>query len=138
MHELEPFDDELRRLLRESHRHDPPPPSFRRQWRHATRHSEPRADENWWRLSLPSVITTVGVAAALILALAGARVALDGSLTDDPHAAAMTRVGAFEPPLPTPLDFLLQTPGAELLGTTPTLGGPTALDSFLTAPPQEN
>lgn len=93
-------DHKLRALLEQAHRTDSPP-SFRRTWSSAREGRSPRG-KTW------GFIPALGAAALLIFL--GVRPTTPTSSPRETHAMEWN----------APLDFLLQTPGAELLRTVPT------------------
>lgn len=105
-------DEEIRALLSAAHRASPSAPPFARLWRRAS----PRRLRRW----------RLAAAAAGLIALV-----LLGRLAQLPSSPAERASGSGRDALPilasalpeTPLDFLLDTPGRELLLAAPRLGG---------------
>ncbi len=97
-------DDELREWLAEAHRSDAPPP-FSKLWRAAA----PAAPRQRRRLLLVlGSLAATSAAAVLLLA----------RLPHSPSPRSQMQPLAYQ----TPLDFLLKTPGSELLEAPPRLG----------------
>lgn len=114
-------DDEDRDLLRwfaAQRRHDlEAAPPFRRMWAAARARRRPR----------PRVRFAVAAVALVILALLWLR--------PDTGPAPESGTSASIAQWRSPTDFLLATPGRELLSTVPALGGPAILGLSLPVPP---
>jgi hypothetical protein len=98
-------DDDLRAALRAIHATDDPPP-FR------TPHARPAR----------AGLALAAFAAVAVVGTAIAYLAWPSS-SDAPPSPAVAHEGSYAiPEIASPTDFLLATPGAELLGSTPSFG----------------
>ncbi len=126
MRDLDPFDDDVRALLRDAHRHEPEPPPFERLWQRAYRHRAYRHRAIRGSRYAPlrsALIPTVAAALTLTVALAWfATVRATRARATRQAANVHTLLASVQAVDVTPLDFLLETPSAELVRRTPRFG----------------
>lgn len=121
MPEHDPFDDRSRTLFRYARRLEPEPPPFERLWQQAVRQRDvrQRAPRVGRRPSLRRALIPT-LAAVLLLTVASAWL---GKVRASRQAAEVhALLASVRAATATPLDFLLETPGSELLRQTPRFG----------------
>jgi|GEM_PF-6274144 len=124
----DPLDREIRALLRQAHDADARVPPFARMWS-AAHESRPRP-AGWWPVAAGALVAgALAALLALIWHLGPFRTPAIGPPTREPVRAVLALLD------PTPLDFLLRTPGYDFIETSPRLLlEPSLLDPSILSP----